>query len=90
MKISELLKNPIIKSIGIIVILYFALFANKENPHSLGNRLSSENIKKNLDIATKQTKFIASNVKTARQLAKEKELEQQKESSPTNEKNEKE
>jgi hypothetical protein len=73
MKIFELLRNPLIKTIGIVLVLYFALFANKEKPESLGNRLSSENIKKSLSEAQSQSKFIITNVKIAQEIAKEKE-----------------
>ncbi len=66
----ELLKNPIIKGIGIVLILYFALFANTQHPKSLGNRLSSENIKKNLSEVKNKGEFIASNVKIAKDLSK--------------------
>lgn len=75
MKIFQLLKNPIVKTIGIIFILYFALFANKKNPESLGNRLSTENIKKNLNEVSQKSKFIITNVKTAKEFAKEKEMQ---------------
>lgn len=68
MKIIELLKNPIIKIIGISLILYFGLFADRKNPRSLGNRLSSENIKKNFNEAKEKGKFIAVNVKSAKKI----------------------
>jgi hypothetical protein len=76
MKIFELLRNPLIKTIGIALVLYFALFANKEKPESLGNRLSSENIKKSFSEAQNQGKFIITNVKIAQEIAKEKAAEQ--------------
>lgn len=76
MKIFELLRNPLIKTIGIVLVLYFALFANKEKPESLGNRLSSENIKKSFGEAQNQSKFIITNVKIAQEIAKEKAEEQ--------------
>lgn len=76
MKIFELLRNPLIKTIGIALVLYFALFANKEKPESLGNRLSSENIKKSFSEAQNQGKFIITNVKIAQEIAKEKAEEQ--------------
>lgn len=75
MKILELLKNPIIKTVGIVVILYFGLFANKENPDSLGNRLAPEQIKKNFGEMREKGNFIIENVKTAQELAKEKEAQ---------------
>lgn len=70
MKILELLRNPLIKGIGIVLVLYFALFANTEHPKSLGNRLSSKNIKKDLAEVTDKSKFIVTNVKMAKDLAK--------------------
>lgn len=41
-------KNPIIRAIGVGLVLYFALFYKKDNPESLGNRFSSENIRDNI------------------------------------------
>ncbi len=69
----KLLQNPLIKFIGVIAILYFALFANKKNPDSLGNRISLENVKKNFSEVEEKGKFIAGNVKAAREYAKIKE-----------------
>lgn len=66
----KLLENPLIKIIGIVVVLYFALFANKHNPQSLGNRLSAERIKKNLGDIEEKGKFIASNVRAAQSYSK--------------------
>jgi hypothetical protein len=73
--IFKMLRNPIIKIIGISVILYYGLFANKEKPGSLGNRFSSEQIKKDFSEVSEKTVFIATNVKLAREIAKEKEAE---------------
>jgi FKBP-type peptidyl-prolyl cis-trans isomerase len=75
MKILNLLRIPFVKWMGIGLILYFGLFANKENPQSLGNRLSKENVKKNLDKAREKSRFIAVNVKMAQEIAKEKEAQ---------------
>ena len=77
--ILKLLRNPIIKIIGIFVILYYGLFANKEKPGSLGNRFSSEQIKKDFSEVREKTVFIAENVKLAREIAKEKEAEEEAE-----------
>jgi hypothetical protein len=77
--IFKLLRNPIIKIIGISVILYYGLFANKEKPGSLGNRFSSEQIKKDFSEVREKTVFIAENVKLAREIAKEKEIEKEAE-----------
>lgn len=76
MKIFELLHNPIIKIIGIVAVLYFALFANKQNPESLGNRLSPTNVKKNFQEAKEKSKFIAVNVKKAQEIAKNQQITQ--------------
>jgi hypothetical protein len=80
--IFKLLRNPIIKIIGISVILYYGLLANKEKPGSLGNRFSSEQIKKDFSEVREKTVFIAKNVKLAREIAQEKEAE--KEAAATN------
>jgi hypothetical protein len=81
--IFKLLRNPIIKIIGISVILYYGLFANKEKPGSLGNRFSSEQIKKDFSEVREKTVFIAENVKLAREIAKEKEIEKEAEKKAT-------
>ena len=70
MKIFDLLRNPLVKITSIVTILYFALFSNTYNPNSLGNRFSKENLKKNFDAAQEQGKFIATNLKIARDLEK--------------------
>lgn len=80
MKIVDLVRHPLVKTTGIVLILYFALFSNKENPNSLGNRLSKDRIKQNLGEVQEKSKFIVTNVKKAQQMAKDKELEQQEES----------
>ena len=67
----EILRNPIVKTVGIAAILYFALFYNKENPESLGNRLSPKNIKEGLGEVTKKAQFIAGGISTANEQAKE-------------------
>lgn len=58
----KLLQNPLIKTIGIVLILYLALFKDKSNPSSLGNRLSVNNIKKNINEATDKGKFIVQKI----------------------------
>jgi len=72
MKAFKLLKNPIIKNIGIIIILYFALFHNKSNPDSLGVRLSGENLKKGAEELKNRAAFIATNVSEAQKFAEQK------------------
>lgn len=65
MKIFEILRNPIVKVVGIAAVLYFGLFSNKENPESLGNRLSPDQIKKNLSEVQDKGRFIVTNVQMA-------------------------
>jgi hypothetical protein len=65
----KLLENPLIKWAGILAIIYFALFSNKNNPDSLSNRLSGSNIKKNLNEAKEKSEFIITNVKIAQSMA---------------------
>lgn len=72
MKIINLTKNRFIKIIGIFLVLYFALFYNKENPNSLGNRWSMENLKNNFGEMNEKSRFIITNVGMARQIEKEK------------------
>ncbi len=71
MKLFNLTKNRLIKTAGILAILYFALFSNKDNPRSLGNRLSSENISKGLKEAKEKSDYIIENVKMAQSLSKD-------------------
>jgi hypothetical protein len=68
MKVFELLRNPLIKYPGIILVVYFGLFANKESPDSLGNRLSTEAVKKNFNQIQEKGKFIAANLQAAKDL----------------------
>jgi hypothetical protein len=72
MKILRLLKNPFIKNIGVILIIYFALFHNKSNPDSLGVRLSADNLKKGADELKNKTIFITHNVIGAQKFAEQK------------------
>lgn len=69
---SKAIKNPIIKILGISIILYFVLLSDKKDPKSLGNRLSSKNIKKNLSEASNKIKFISGNLILAREMQKKK------------------
>lgn len=71
MNIMEILRNPIVKTVGIAAVLYFALFYNKENPESLGNRLSPQNIKEGISEATKKAHFIAGGISSANEQTKE-------------------
>lgn len=45
----NLIKNPLIKIVGIAFIVYFALFYNSENKNSLRNRLTVNQIKNNIN-----------------------------------------
>lgn len=64
-----IVKNPIAKTIGIGLILYYALFANTEKPNSLGNRINKETLSKDIKQAQEKIGFIATNVKVARNLS---------------------
>lgn len=66
--VMEMLRNPIIKITGLVLVLYFALFHDKKNPDSLGNRLSSERIAKNFHEVQEKSTFIMSNIEKARSL----------------------
>lgn len=44
----KLLQNPFVKIIGIVIILYYALFADKNDPESLGNRFSGVQMERNV------------------------------------------
>ena len=77
MKIIRIIQKPIIKAFGILVILYFALFNNKENPESLGNRLSTESIKKNFGEAFQKSQSVITNVKFAGEKVKDQEKERE-------------
>jgi hypothetical protein len=71
-KVLGFLRIPLVKFIGIAAILYFALFSNRHNPDSLRNRLSKERVSKNLEEAKEKSRFIISNLNTAKEIAKEK------------------
>jgi hypothetical protein len=62
----KLLKNPLIRLIGIVAILYIGLFSNTYQKDSLGNRLSTSQIKKNLSEVKDKSFNIITNVKKAR------------------------
>jgi len=65
----EIFRNPLIKTIGLILVIYFALFHDKKNPDSLGNRLSSDRIVKNFREVQERSVFIMSNIEKARNSA---------------------
>lgn len=56
----QLLENKWVRIIGIGLVLYFALFANKDSHrNSLGNRLSVDRIKHNaVEVRDKSSKLI--------------------------------
>jgi len=62
---SKLLRSPLVRIVGAVVILYYALFANTYEKDSLGNRLSKQTIEKNIEDAKKKSLYIALNVKQA-------------------------
>lgn len=70
MSAHHLLRNPLVKICGIAAVLYFSLFANKENPGSLGNKFSKETLKKSFEDAREKSKFIMTNVNAAKDVAK--------------------
>ena len=65
----KLTKNPIFRIIGVSLILYFTLFNDKNNPNFLGNLVSPQNIKSELQAAKEKSRFIISNVSLARQMS---------------------
>lgn len=71
MKVFDIAKNPIIKIIGVALILYFGLLGNKESPESLGNRLSKEALENDLSEAKKKSNFIFNNVVYAKKQLNE-------------------
>jgi hypothetical protein len=66
----KLLQNPFLKFIGVVAVIYFALFANKKNPESLGNRVSISKVKEHIGEIEEKGRFIATNVKAAREYSK--------------------
>ncbi len=69
--LNKIIANPIVKIAGVLTILYFGLLHDKTNPESLGNRLSSERVKKNITEIEEKGKFIATNVALAKKYAKQ-------------------
>lgn len=70
--ILALLRIPLVKFISIGLILYLALFSDKNNPDSLRQRLSKERVNENIKEVKEKGRFIASNVENARELEKTK------------------
>ena len=73
MKVFALLKNPIIKTAGVIIVIYFAFFSDKKNPNGLAQRLSGKNIKSDLSEISRKSQFILTNVGVAKEVAKKNE-----------------
>jgi len=70
--ILKLLRSPLVRIIGAITILYYALFANTYEKDSLGNRLSKKTIEKNLEETKRKSLYIAVNIKKAQDYKKNK------------------
>ena len=68
--ILRLLKSPLIRLIGAVIILYYALFANTYEKDSLGNRLSKQTIEKNLEETKRKSLYIAINIKQAQDYSR--------------------
>ena len=68
MKYGDLIRNPIFKIVGIGLILYFALFANKHDNRSLRKRYSADNIKKSIGRAVEQKKDIEQKLEKAKKI----------------------
>jgi hypothetical protein len=62
----NLAKNPLIKIVGILIIIYFALFYDTQNKSNLRNRLSTDKLKKNFVHIKNTTENIKKNIKTSR------------------------
>ncbi len=60
-------KNPFVKIIGIGAIIYFGMFYDIDHPDSLGNRLSTNNIKKNFNEAQEKVNEITKKIEIAKQ-----------------------
>ena len=69
---QNLAKHPLIKIIGIALILYYGLLHNKEHPDSLGNRLSTDHIKNNISDASEKSAYIITNIKKLEEEQKNK------------------
>ncbi len=67
--IMEVLRRPLVKIIGLMLVIYFGLFSNKKDPDSLGNRLSSQNIKESFGEIHEKSNFILANIDRARQMS---------------------
>ncbi len=66
--ILNLLRNPLVKILGLCAVFYFGLLANKKDPESLGNRLSKENINRNIDEVKYRGQYIMENIKNVKKV----------------------
>ncbi len=64
-----LLKNKLVRILGIFLVLYFGLLRDKSNPESLGNRLSKERLQENIAQIHNQSQFIISTIKDSQDVA---------------------
>ncbi len=67
--IFDILRNKFVRLLGVGLVFYFGLMADKTDENSLGYRLSSDNIKKNWQEANQQGRFIMSSISDVNQLA---------------------
>ncbi|MFT6220409.1 MAG: hypothetical protein ACJAW3_000623 [Lentimonas sp.] len=65
---QNLARNPIIKVIGILLILYYGLLNIKKSPDSIGNKLTTDNIKNNFKEVSKKSVRILHDIKKAEEL----------------------
>lgn len=61
--IFSLLRYRIVKIVGAGVVLYFGLMGHKENPDSLGYRLSKDNVSKHINEIKERSTYIATTIR---------------------------
>jgi len=61
----DFVKNPLIKIIAMVIILYFALFKDDHNHKSLGARFSKETLRKDIHQIQEKTQFISKTIRDA-------------------------
>jgi len=67
MNLQFFLKNPLIKIIGVVAIIYFGMFYDNDHPDSLRNRLSIDNVKKNINEVQQKVGDISQTIEIAKQ-----------------------
>jgi hypothetical protein len=67
---QKLIRNPIFRIVGIIVVLYYGLFYNKQQPDSLSKRFAPDQIKNNLTEISSKSIDILSNLKKVEDIKK--------------------